>query len=194
MKYNCWECGKEMDYDGIVNIRRNFCDKCRKKHEDKIKNKKEKYKLLKQKLMLERALKTMENIEKVDNFKDYRVPYLILKDYIQKNNNKFDSQYEVIAALELLKSNIKFTPQFKIKGYKCDFKLDNKNTILEVDGYYHKNRNKKDNKRDGIIKNSLGGDWEIVRIPTKYLKENPKQLVKAIIKLRNKNKSNYVRI
>ena len=47
-------------------------------------------------------------------------------------------------------------------------------------GERHQHRKSYDSKRDVFIKNALGSGWEIVRIDTKYLDKNAKQLLNAI--------------
>lgn len=91
-----------------------------------------------------------------------------LKEIILSKENidrKYDSKDEVVFALSLAYDGIEFEIQKEICGHKVDFYIPSLNVIIEIDGeLYHKNR-EKDLKIDGDIKNYLGGDFEILRIP-----------------------------
>ena len=55
--------------------------------------------------------------------------------------------------------------------------------VLEIDGYAHNKL--KDSKRDLKILHSIGREYEIVRIPTKYVNESPKKIYDAIVEYRD---------
>lgn len=186
--YECWECGKDIFRSCDTNVRRSFCPGCREKFEEKRAIKKEKYLKIKQELMLTRALNTLEKIDNFRNFRDYLEPYKVLKEYCLENPTKVDSQYEAIAIMELLKNKINIKIQPKVLNYYCDIMLEDYKVILEIDGYFHKNRGEQDGERDREIRKELGFDWEIIRIPVKYLKKNPQKLMKAIAVIRERQK------
>lgn len=59
---------------------------------------------------------------------------------------------EKIARLALKKARILFKEQVPFKYYILDFLIYNRMLVLEIDGGYHKERNKKDEKRDEFCK------------------------------------------
>ena len=91
-----------------------------------------------------------------------------LKEIILSKENierKYDSKDEVVFALSLAYDEIEFEIQKEICGHKVDFYIPSLSIIVEIDGeLYHKNR-EKDLKIDEDIKNYLGSDFEILRIP-----------------------------
>lgn len=68
---------------------------------------------------------------------------------------------EIIDKYEQL-LNCKFERQYRIAGFFVDGYCKEKNIVIEVDEYYHKNREKQDIYRDEIIRRELNCD--IIRI------------------------------
>ena len=48
---------------------------------------------------------------------------------------------------------------------------------IEVDGSTHQHKLEYDSNRDIELRNGLGTEWEIVRIPTKYIEDNPSKII-----------------
>ena len=94
--------------------------------------------------------------------------------------DKFDSAYEVVAAIILVDNEIACELQHKIGKYQCDFFIPSMKVILEIDGDRHKYNQKHDTKRDAEIMRTIGRDWNIVRIKTTYLDQKADLLVEAI--------------
>jgi very-short-patch-repair endonuclease len=62
--------------------------------------------------------------------------------------------------------------------YLPDLKL-----IVEVDGERHDNRQLQDSKRDTELRRMLGDEWEVIRIPTQYIEQNPVKIPEAVVAL-----------
>ncbi|KRN03210.1 hypothetical protein FD00_GL000552 [Liquorilactobacillus mali KCTC 3596 = DSM 20444] len=98
-----------------------------------------------------------------------------------------------MAAIELVHERIKSKTQFKIGRRRVDFLIPSLHVALEIDGKLHEFKVVKDSNREiEIMKNlnkQMGGSWEVIRIPTKYIETNIKQLGKAIAALYNSRQS-----
>ena len=77
----------------------------------------------------------------------------------------------------------------RIGGYLADMYISELKIILEVDGERHKHRKKEDGERDNKIRQMLGHEWEIVRIPTGYIEKNPEKLIEAVKEVYAKKKA-----
>lgn len=95
-------------------------------------------------------------------------------------------------AIKILERQTKL--QYKIENYRADFYLEDLKCIVEIDGERHDNKLFEDSNRDIKIRSILGPEWEVVRIPTKYLEKDATKLLTAVKKLklfkqqtRNKN-------
>jgi very-short-patch-repair endonuclease len=123
-----------------------------------------------------------ENIDydksKYDNFNLYLDS--VIQEYLMENLDKFDSSYEVMAAIILIHNRVRIKTQFQICGYQVDFLLPDDHVILEIDGDRHKYNKTYDSKRDKHIKDALGPDWEIIRISTECLDMKATKLIDAI--------------
>lgn len=193
MKVKCWICGSfdVVSHQTIINGAffdakhqerwRCYCAECKKKTDAEYDALKEEYIRLKKEVMFENAIETLEgqNI----NIYDYKEAIEAIHDYIRKYPDKFDSSYEVIAAIILIYNKVQCKPQAAVGKYRVDFLLPDEYVVLEIDGERHKARKRYDSDRDIAIKAELGEFWEIVRIDTDLLKTNAKELVKAIRKI-----------
>lgn len=207
METRCWECGNEVNidletewenYQYKAALRRNeyqprieqpekcwkrvYCKECGEDEAAKkadIKNKYIKYKMLTQ---IEKAIGTLEK-QRIDIYA-YRSAINVVKEFAINNPQKFDSSYEIVAAIMLVRNKVQAKTQHKIDAYKVDFYLPTLKCILEIDGERHNGRELYDSNRDIKLRNMLGADWEVVRIPTKYLDQNAKMLVEAIKQLK----------
>ena len=193
MKVKCWICGSH-DVVGHLTVKdgsfveaphqerwRCYCKECKKKTETEYDAIKEEYVRLKKEVMFENAIETLE-CQSI-NIYDYREAIDAVHDYIRSNPDKFDSSYEVIAAIILIHNKVQCKPQAAIGRYRVDFMLPDEYVILEIDGERHKNNKYRDSERDREIKEELGEFWEIIRIDTDLLKTNAKELVRAIRKI-----------
>lgn len=201
----CWECGKEATRTRVIRNRhhcfyeepvstyvRCYCEECKNKLDKKEKQDMELYIKLKKREMFLRACKTLENQN--TNMYDFKDAIDVVEDYIETNPDKFDSSYEVLAAIILVKNKIYSKMQYKIGRYQVDFLLPEMGVVLEIDGDRHKHRKSYDNKRDEYIIKHLGYGWDIIRIDTELLDENAKQLPRAInkvIEYREEGKVNW---
>lgn len=175
----CWRCG---DYFNGTNVEgRDYCSECKGDQEKEEEELLENYLKQKMLIMWRRAVNKLgrQDVD-IDNYYDEAqyVKELSLKDF-----NKFQSSPEMIAAMELLRCRVKTKVQHKISKYRVDFFLPELSVVLEIDGNLHDYRIKKDSNRDVAIMNELnkdGRNYEILRIPAKYIEENVKQLVPAI--------------
>ena len=193
MKVKCWICGSH-DVVGHLTVKdgsfveaphqerwRCYCKECKKKTETEYDAIKEEYVRLKKEVMFENAIETLEG--QSINIYYYREAIDAVHDYIRSNPDKFDSSYEVIAAIILIHNKVQCKPQAAIGRYRVDFMLPDEYVILEIDGERHKNNKYRDSERDREIKEELGEFWEIIRIDTDLLKTNAKELVRAIRKI-----------
>ena len=96
--------------------------------------------------------------------------------------NWFQSVNEVLAALELVRQGVRARHQVPMGKWRCDFVLPDLKVVLEIDGKFHKEaeRRDKDRVKDAAIIASLGPEWEIVRINDDLIRRNLKKLVPAI--------------
>lgn len=185
----CWLCGADTEKsfshvrEGIFTEPKGrlYCDECYKKRVAELSEKKDRYVYLKKSLMLERAVRIFEK-QNVD-IEDYKDIIDQMEEYVQEFPEKFDSSYEMLAAIVLVHDMIPVTMQYKIGQYRADFYIPDLKVILEIDGDRHELY--RDNQRDIEMRNILGEDWEIVRINTSYLDQNAKRLRDAIIAVRN---------
>jgi very-short-patch-repair endonuclease len=94
----------------------------------------------------------------------------------------FQSSNEILAAVELIRSKVKARHQVKMGKWKADFVLPELKVVLEIDGGFHKQKDRKeaDRIKDLAILASLGPEWEVVRISDDLIKQNLCMLVQAI--------------
>lgn len=180
----CWICEKEigMDSNGVCN--RVYCPECEEKHTEEVKVDKANYVILKKKMMFERAMELMEN--QGCNMSAYRNSAVRVQRYLYSNWDKFDSAYEIIAAVILIKDGLQIKMQHKVGRYQIDILIPDKKIALEIDGDRHEHRQEYDSQRDLEIKDALGDGWEIVRIGTQYIDKDCRKLVEAMTAVKEK--------
>lgn len=191
----CWYCGKEADYvrptaytqvgekgmhykEKDFSNYRSYCVECKRKHDEETKSDRESYAILKKKVMFERALELLE--AQGCEMAQIRNSAIMTQKYLYSHIDKFDSADEIIAAIILISRGVKIQPQAKVGRYQADFLLPDLKVVLEVDGYTHKMRKKHDTKRDQEIRETLGDEWEVVRISTKALETKAIQIIESI--------------
>lgn len=162
-------------------FRRNYCAECFKKMLEQKREEEVQWVTLKHKRMFETAIHKLEHQH--IRFEDYEEAIKHVDQYNLNHLDKFDSSEEIMAAIELIQNAIHIKPQYKIGRYQVDFLLDEICIALEIDGHTHKTKKEYDNWRDIDIKNTLGPDWEVVRIPTVLIDKDVKRLVPAIFKV-----------
>lgn len=197
----CWECGKEAtcrrrighlingakpgEMDLLVQnesyTQRCYCKECFDNHMKRIREENELFVKLKKRRMFETALDCLEH-QQIKMY-SYQKAIKAVEEYIEENPDKFDSSYEMVAAIVLIKKRIRCKLQYKIGNYQVDMILPDLFVALEIDGDRHKHRKQYDSERDMTIKMILGSQWEIVRIKTEYLDEHADRLLDAIKKV-----------
>lgn len=184
-KYICWRCG--IEHDMVIEPQeRVFCEACMEEHRKEYKAVVEKYTKLKTRVMYETALRIMEKAGVYMH--DYIEAAYVVWDKIKKGEASYYSSHEIITAIVLEGLLYEYFPNYPIDRYIVDFYVPELKVCVEVDGDRHKGRELYDSKRDIKIRSILGSEWEIVRIPTKYIEQNPPRIVDAIIAIRDKKK------
>lgn len=197
----CWICGKHgvktlssvrkdivdddnniISYGDFESIGRWYCEECYAEVSAKLETSKAAYIALKKSLMLERAVRILEK-QNVDIY-EYKSAIEWMTNYVGSDDD-FDSAHEMIAAIVLIHDKEKAIPQKKIGRYRVDFCLPKRKIILEIDGGLHAYSAYKDNKRDIELRGMLGDSWEVVRISTNYLDQNAKQLMAAVLAVKD---------
>ena len=205
MTIKCWNCGEPatttrtivhkdgMHYrQSITPYCRCYCEECKEEADRQEKQERELYIRLKKREMLRKACDILESQH--TNMYEYKDAIEVAEDYIEAYPDKFDSSYEVLAAIILVQNVIPAKMQYKIGRYQVDFLLEELHIVLEIDGERHKSKKEYDTERDRYIKKALGTKWEIIRIPTELLDKDAKKLPKAIRKVveyRKRGKVNW---
>lgn len=198
----CWICGKPATKtrpinDGfgwieppLSNYRRCYCDNCYNEFEQKELEERKLYIKLKKREMFRKAVHLLEN-QRTDMY-EYKEAIEVVQNFIEDNVDKFDSSYEVLAAIVLVQNRIYSKMQYKVGKYQVDFLLPDLLVVLEIDGERHKHRKEYDNVRDKEIKKMLGPHWEIIRIDTDNLDKNAKKIPEAIEKVLQYRETNHI--
>lgn len=182
----CWYCGTFGSTDEQNNVVRFFHDECREKYESEKQERLNKYISLKVQVMHERALRLLE--KQNVNIEEYYDESIAVCEKALEEPNKFLSSHEMIAAMELLRNEIRFKKEHKILNHRVDFLIPRYKVVLEIDGHLHSYKKISDSKRDIAILNVLNKEdsgWEVVRIPTKRIEQNVQKLIPAIITISN---------
>lgn len=179
-KNTCWKCGKLI---GTHTTAKRYCEECTPSHQEKIQRLKAEWTLVKEELMLEKALTILE--KQGCNMIEFKESSDAVSEKMKEKPGMFDSSYEVLSAIELVRNRVRIKAQFPVGRYRVDLALTEENIFLEIDGYTHTTRPKKDKDRDIKIRSLAGSEWEIIRIPTGYLEKNIKQLLPAIREIRD---------
>ncbi len=176
----CWWCGETMTVTYRINAMvRLYCtDECAAaKEQDRVETLSQ-YVTLKIKVMHERALRMLEKQEAA--LPAYKEASDVVLEVALEEPGKFQSSHEMIAIMELLRNRVQVKTQQKVAGHRVDCIIPEMNVVLEIDGYMHGNSVKKDSKRDKKVRQELGAQWEVVRIPTKFLEMKAGKLMVAI--------------
>ena len=181
LKQICWKCGKEIPQDEYDGQTRRFCEKCYGEYSEEYKPVITQYAILKNRVMFERAMRIMEKAC-ADMTKYKKFANAVMK-HSRDNPEQYLSADEMIAAIVLLEAGWDFQMNYKVGQYKVDIIIPEKHVCLEIDGERHTHSTAADGKRDVEIRSKLGKEWEIVRIPTKYIEEQPEKLPEAVMKM-----------
>lgn len=185
IKYECWQCGKDVEYpDDYEPYFKVFCidTDCKAKYEQAEKEELNEYLILKTKVMHRRALRTMAN-SLTFMYEYLDASRIVLKEALE-NFDLYQSSHEMICAMIFHENCYDFVAQKKIGKYSVDFYIPELRVVLEVDGYMHEYTKIQDSNRDLEIMAELGKGWEIVRIGTSCIEENPTKLIEAIEKIK----------
>lgn len=192
----CWRCGKKaeisrfdikpgLDFEKVRKAQatrfRCYCKECFKIVQREEHDERQEYIRLKKREMFRKACNTLEN-QNVDMYK-YKDAIDAVEEKIAEAPDKFDSSYEILAAIILVYNCIYAKMQYRIGDYQVDFFLPDDKVILEIDGERHKGRKGYDSVRDEYIKLTLGPSWQIVRIPTSLLDKHANRIPEAIQKV-----------
>lgn len=180
--FKCWGCGTVVTMEFESPINRVWCPDCREEYPKIIEQKRNEYIKLKSELMLNRALRIIE--KQHAKLYQYQEAAEAIADKIKVAPESFASAQEMIAVMELLRNCVKTKIQQNIGSHRVDIVLPTEKAVVEIDGYMHKHSKLKDYQRDIDIRKELGADWEVVRIPVKYIEENVSQLLPAIREIR----------
>ena len=156
-----------------INVQRKW--KPRKKEEREL------YIKLKKREMFRKAVRILEKQD--TKMYDYKDAIEVVEEHVENHPDKFDSSYEVLAAIVLVHNRIYSKMQYKIGRYQVDFLLPELFVVLEIDGERHVHKKAYDTKRDIQLQQMLGDGWDIIRIKTDYLDKDAKKLPDAIRKV-----------
>ena len=174
----CWNCGKQIKtYFGEPYTGR-FCEECYEQHSSDYKATLTEYLAYKNRVMIERAFRFMEKAG--CNMTQYKKAAFAVKRHSEDNPELYKSSHEIVAAVVLLKCGFDVSVNHPVDKYFVDIYLPEKKVCLEIDGEWHKGHELKDSNRDMVIRQTLGEAWEVVRIPTKHIEENPDRIPDAI--------------
>lgn len=155
-----------------------FCPECKSlalaEHKDLVRR----YAELKRQVMIATAVRKMERAGM------YMHEYLgiarTISVEIDANEDKFLSADEIVAAMVLQSYGIDYEPNKRVGDYVVDFYIPEMHVCLEIDGDRHETSTIRDSRRDIVIRDELGPEWEVIRIKTNYLERDPEKLVEAI--------------
>ena len=181
MDEKCWVCGASIEksfFPDMDIMSGRFCRKHWHEHTKQYRGAVAEYLKLKTVIMFERTMRTMERC--CLNMTEYKREAMA----VQKHSEEFPEQYrssdEMVAAVILLHAGIDFEMNYKIGKFTVDFYIPSWKIIVEIDGDRHEHRLLFDSKRDSELRNALGQEWEIIRVPTKYIEQNPAKLPEAV--------------
>lgn len=177
-EYKCWKCGKALKADGFEPQKRVFCEACEKEYRAEYKKTVAEYVALKIRVMYERALREMEAGGCYMHEYSEIAPKIL--DDALRTPDKYQSSDEMIAAMVLISNGYAIEMQHSVGPYQVDVFIPEMCVCLEIDGERHDHRADYDSKRDIEIRRVLGEKWEVIRIPTKYIEQNPEALPDAI--------------
>ena len=200
----CWICGKEAELarrdlksgnQKPLNPKENvrcYCRECLDAERAKEADETNEYVRLKKRKMFRLALDKLES-QSADMY-EYKEAIEVVGDALADDLDKFDSSYEMLAAIILVQNRMYAKTQYKIGDYQVDFYLPDECVVLEIDGDRHRHRRDYDSIRDEYIRRTLGRPWEVVRIPTELLDKSAVRLpemIERVLDYRDTGKINW---
>ena len=184
----CWVCGADIvkSYPMTDIMSQRFCREHWLEHNKEHRQLIHDYLILKARVMHERALRILEQAD-YDMSLCKREAYAVLK-HAEEEPDKYKSSHEMVAAIVLLKAGWDFEMNYKIGRNFVDIFIPDISLIVEIDGEVHEGKELKDSNRDIKIRQTLGFEWEIIRIPTKYIEQAPERLPEAILAMGKKKR------
>ena len=164
-----------------------FCKEHWREHQKQHKEIVTEYLNLKTQIMFERAVRTLENTG--INMTNIKREAQAVQKHSADNPELYKSSHEMITAIIMLKAGYDFELNYKIGKYIVDMYLPDLKLIVEVDGERHNNSQLKDSKRDTELRRVLGEEWEVIRIPTQYIEQNPAKIPEAVTALAKQKRS-----
>ena len=174
----CWNCGKRIEPIFGEQYKGRYCDDCSEEHADNHKAVIAEYLSYKIRVMIERAFRIMEKAG--CNMTEYKPFATAVQRHATENPEEYKSAHEIVAAVVMLKTGFNVSMNHPVGRYIIDLFLPEKKVCLEIDGELHKGKELYDSNRDVEIRRTLGEEWEVVRIPTKHVEENPDKIPEAI--------------
>lgn len=183
MSEKCWICGKDIvESFGAMDIMSGrFCKEHWREHQKQYKQTVTEYLKLKTQIMFERAVRLLENTG--INMTDIKREAQAVQKHSVDSPESYKSSQEMVTAIIMLKAGYDFELNYKIGKYIVDMYLPDLKLIVEVDGERHDNRHLQDSKRDIELRRMLGDEWEIIRIPTQYIEQNPERIPDSVLAL-----------
>lgn len=184
----CWVCGADVvsSYGMTDVMSGRFCHDHWLEHQREYKKTVAEYLKLKTEVMFERAMRTMDNAGVC--MTDVQREAKAVQKHSKDCPEAYKSSDEMIAAVIMLHAGYDFELNYKIGKYIVDMYLPDQKLILEVDGDRHEHRQLQDSKRDVELRRMLGEEWEVIRIPTQYIEQNPAKIPEAVIVMAEKKR------
>ena len=184
----CWVCGADIvESYGIMDIMSmRYCLPHYREHQKEHKETIAEYLKLKNVIMFERAMRIMEKACcDMTAFQRYAKA---VQKHSADNPDLYKSAHEMVAAVVLLKAGFDFEMNYKIGEYIVDVYIPRLALVVEIDGELHEGKELRDSNRDVKLRQMLGDEWEVVRIPTKHIEQNPIKIPDAIQALAKKKR------
>ncbi len=183
MSEKCWICGKDIvESFGAMDIMSGrFCKEHWREHQKQYKQIVADYLKLKTQIMFERSVRLLENTGM--NMTNIKREVQAVQKHSAASPESYKSSQEMVTAIIMLKAGYDFELNYKIWKYIVDMYLPDLKLIVEVDGERHDNRHLQDSKRDIELRRMLGDEWEVIRIPTQYIEQNPGRIPDAVLAL-----------
>jgi very-short-patch-repair endonuclease len=183
MSEKCWICGKNIvESFGAMDIMSGrFCKEHWREHQKQYKQIVADYLKLKAQIMFERSVRLLENTGM--NMTNIKREVQAVQKHSADSPESYKSSQEMVTAIIMLKAGYDFELNYKIGKYIVDMYLPDLKLIVEVDGERHDNRHLQDSKRDIELRRMLGDEWEVIRIPTQYIEQNPGRIPDAVLAL-----------
>jgi len=181
----CWGCGVDVPHQQPN--KRHWCVSCLEKYETQRDDDLKVYIAARARMMLDRALWVIEKQDAPIDIADYKEASEVIEGRINENPQSFDSAHEMVATMELLRNRVLVKLHPKVGKHTVDLLLPDEKIVLEIDGYMHDHDNAakvRDEKFDADVKAALDTDWEIVRIPTKFIEKKVNKLLPTIRKIK----------